>query len=345
MASFIRSSASSGRPEVHHLPGRPGQRLAGPRPVAALARGVGGDDEVLLGGGFQADVVRHPAGEDRQVGGHAPQPPLQMRRMAVGEHAAHLVELAHDRLALQPAAAGGVPGAEDLDRALQRLDLLRADRGGLVAVVVGGVGVQGIVEYRGVGREGRVGVQPVVHGTAEYGAGGERGARAHQTASVEHEVHSREFGEDRGGSFRRPRQAVVRVCLPARLPAPVEPEILDGHDTAETLGEQGCQHLRHGIARRLAGVDPAAYPRGVGRQLRVAHGRRLPVDQPREFALGPAGEAEQVRESGVGFVAHVKPPGSSALLTLFPPTIARATIRQGSPGSARWSATGAPGVR
>ena len=91
---------------------------------------------------------------------------------------------------------------------------------------------------------------------------------------------------------------------------PVEPEVLDGHDTAESLGEQGRQHLRHRIARGLPHVDPAPHPRGVGRQLRVAHGRRLPVDEPREFAFGPAGEAEQVREAGVGFLGHVKPPGS-----------------------------------
>jgi hypothetical protein len=42
----------------------------------------------------------------------------------------------------------------------------------------------------------------------------------------------------------------------------------------------------------------------------TADAPRLPVDQPREFALGPAGQAEQVREPGVGLSAHVKPPGS-----------------------------------
>ena len=123
-----------GTAQMDHLAGGAGERLAGARPVAALARRMGGDDEVLLGGGLQADVVGHPAGEDGEVGGDAPQPPLEMVGVAVGEHAAHLVELAHHGLALEPAAAGGVPGAEHLDRALQRLDLLRPDGGRLVAV-------------------------------------------------------------------------------------------------------------------------------------------------------------------------------------------------------------------
>lgn len=274
---------------------------------------VRGDDEVLLGRGFQADVVRHPAREDGEVGGDAPQAPLEMGWVVVGEHAAHLVELAHHGLALEAAAPGGVPGTEHLDRALQFLHFLRPDGGGLVAVEPGGVGVQGLVEVGGIGREGRVGVQPVVHGAAECGARGERGARAHQAASVEHEVHSREFGEDRRSPLGRPRHAVGMLFAPVvwpfpRTPVPDQTEVLDGHDTAETLGEQSRQHPRHRIARDLSHVDPPPHPRGVGRQLGVAHGRRLPVDQPRELALGPAGQAEQVRQTGVGFFAHYKPP-------------------------------------
>ncbi len=235
--------------------------------------------------------------------------------MPVGEHAAHFVELSHYRLALQPATAGRVPGAEHLHRALQFLDLLRPDGGGLIAVEPSGVGVQGIVESGSVGLQSRIGVQPVVHGAAECGSRGERGTRAHQAASVEHEVHSREFGEDRSCPFGRPRHAVGMFHTPAALPFPRTPvpdqtEVLDGHDTAESLGEQSRQHPRHRIARDLSHVDPTPHPRGVGRQLRVAHGRRLPVDQPREFALGPAGQAEQVREAGVGLSVHVKPPGS-----------------------------------
>ena len=144
-----------GPAQVDHLAGRPGERLAGARPVAALAGRMGGDDEVLLGGGFEADVVGHPAREDGQVGGDAPQAPLEMVGVAVGEHAAHLVELAHDGLALEPAAAGRVPGPEHLDRALQCLDLLRPDGGGLVAVEPSGVGVQGVVEAGGRRRRGR----------------------------------------------------------------------------------------------------------------------------------------------------------------------------------------------
>lgn len=50
-----------GAAQVHHLARRPGERLSGARPVAALTGRVGGDDEVLLGGGFEADVVGHPA--------------------------------------------------------------------------------------------------------------------------------------------------------------------------------------------------------------------------------------------------------------------------------------------
>ena len=73
-----------------------------------------------------------------------------MLGVAVGEHAAHFVQLAHDGLALEPAAAGGVPGAEHFDRTLQGLDLLRPDGGGLIAVEPSGVGVQGTVDSGGV---------------------------------------------------------------------------------------------------------------------------------------------------------------------------------------------------
>lgn len=300
---------------MHHLAGRPRQRFPGAGAVAALVRGVRGDDEVLLRRGLQTHVVGHPARQDREVGGDAPQAPLELGWMVVGEHAAHLVELAHDRLALEAAATGGVPGPEHLDRALQFLDLLGPDGRGLVAVESGGFRVQWVVEVGGVGPERGVGVQPVVHGAAECGSRGERGTRAHQAASVEHEVHSREFGEDRGGSFGRPQHAVGIFALPVALPFPRTPvpyqtKVLHGHDTAETLGEQSRQHPRHRIARDLSHVDPTPYPRGVRRQLGVAHGRRLPVDQSREFALGPAGHAEQVRKAGVGLSAHVKPPGS-----------------------------------
>lgn len=188
-----------------------------------------------------------------------------MLGVAVGEHASHLVQLSHDSLALQPAAAGRVPGPEHLDRALQFLDLLRPDGGGLVTVEPGGVGVQGVVEIGCVGREGRIGVQPVVHGAAECGSRGERDARTHQAASVEHEVHSREFGEDRSSPFGRPRHTVGMFHIPAvlpssRTPVPDQTEVLDGHDTAETLGEQRRQHPRHGIARDLSHVDPPPHP-------------------------------------------------------------------------------------
>ena len=151
---------------MDHLARRPGERLAGPRTVAALACRVGRDDKVLLGGGFEADVVGHPAREHGEIGRDAPQAPLEMVGVAVGEHAAHLVELADDRLALESAAPGGVPGAEHLHRALQRLDLLGADGCGLVPVETG-LREQRIVGTGGVGRRSGVGVQPVVHGTGE----------------------------------------------------------------------------------------------------------------------------------------------------------------------------------
>ncbi|BCK72829.1 hypothetical protein Srufu_067820 [Streptomyces libani subsp. rufus] len=48
----------------------------------------------------------------------------------------------------------------------------------------------------------------------------------------------------------------------------------------------------------------------------MAHGRRLPVDQSRQLSLGPAGQAEKVRETGVRLPVHVKPPGSSTELTV-----------------------------
>ncbi|CAM5407584.1 hypothetical protein SANTM175S_09092 [Streptomyces antimycoticus] len=153
--------------QVDHLPGGPGERLARPGAVAALAGRVGRDDEVLLGGGLQADVMGHPAGEHRQVGRHPPQSALQMLGVAVGEHAAHLVELADHGLALESAAAGRVPGAEDLDRGLQGVDLLGADRGGLIAVEAHGLDGQGIVGTGRVGGEGGVGEQKLAHGTGD----------------------------------------------------------------------------------------------------------------------------------------------------------------------------------
>lgn len=235
--------------------------------------------------------------------------------MVVREHAADLVELTDHGLALESAPSGGVPGAEHLHRALQRLDLLGADGGGLVAVVARRVGLEGVTEgLRGLGGGG-IGVEPVVHGVGEGGACGERDTRAHQTASVEHEVHSREFGEDRGCAFGRPGHSFGVLLRPVRLPfrgapLPYEPEVLDGHDTTEPLGEQGCQYGGHRFARGLPHVDPAPHPRGVGGQLVVAHGRRLPVDHPRQLTLRPAGQAEQVVQAGVWSFAHVKPPGS-----------------------------------
>lgn len=156
-----------GAAQVHHLACRPGQRLARARTVTALARRVGGDDEVLLGGGFEADVVGHPAREDGEIGSDAPQAALEMVGVAVGEHAAHFVELTHDRLALEAAAPGRVPGTEHLDRALESLDLLGADGRRLVPVVTGVVGVHRIVEPWCVGRQSGVGVQPVVHGAGD----------------------------------------------------------------------------------------------------------------------------------------------------------------------------------
>ena len=92
--------------------------------------------------------------------------------------------------------------------------------------------------------------------------------------------------------------------------------------------------LRHRIARGLPHVDPAPHPRGVGRQLGVAHGRRLPVDQPREFALGPAGQAEQVRRVGCWVLRSRQAPRFSAELTVARLSDAGrlfARVRQGAP--------------
>jgi hypothetical protein len=58
--------------------------------------------------------------------------------VAVCEHAAHLIELSHHRLTLEPAATGGVPGSKHLDGAIQfpdscapkgRLRISRTQRG------------------------------------------------------------------------------------------------------------------------------------------------------------------------------------------------------------------------
>lgn len=90
--------------------------------------------------------------------------------MVVGEHAPHLVELAHDGLALEAAAACGVPGPEDLHGALQRRDLLGPHRGRFVTVEgrlarVGQLagGAWGV----GGGESCRIRLEPVVHCTGE----------------------------------------------------------------------------------------------------------------------------------------------------------------------------------
>ncbi|SCE37693.1 hypothetical protein GA0115249_120127 [Streptomyces sp. PpalLS-921] len=167
LGQFHEIQCFVGASQMDHLTGRPGQRLTGARPVAALARRVGGDDEVLLGGRFEADVVGHPSREYGEVGGDAPQAALEVFGVAVGEHAAHLVELAHNCLALESAAAGGVPGPEHLHGALQGLDLLGPDRCGLVPVEAGVLRVEGAVGPGRPGGRGGIGVQPVVHGAGD----------------------------------------------------------------------------------------------------------------------------------------------------------------------------------
>ncbi|CAM5649863.1 hypothetical protein SBADM41S_12038 [Streptomyces badius] len=162
---------SSGRPQVHHLARRRGQRL--PRAPAesppCRRAGVRGDghERYLLRRGVRGR--RRATSSPPRTARLAATPHRRRWRwawVAVGEHAAHLVELAHDRLALESAAPGRVPGAEDLDRMLQGLDLLGADRCGLVPVETGGIGVQRVVGPWRVGRRSGVAVQPVVHGPA-----------------------------------------------------------------------------------------------------------------------------------------------------------------------------------
>ncbi len=326
----------AGTAQVDHLPGGPGQRLPGPGPVAGLPGGVDRLDEVALGGGLQADVVGHPAGQDGEVGGDAPQPPGERRGVRVGQHPADLVELADNRLALEAAAAPGVPGPEDVHRRLQRLDLVQADGAGLVEVA-GRQGRRAGAAHEGDGVLARRRVllgHPLVEGFGDGGARHEQGARAHQSASIEHEVHSRELGEGLGGARRfQGASTGRRVCRPARtcLPVSLEPEVLSGDNTAEPLGEQGGQHPRHRIARDLAPLYPAPHPRGVGGELLLPGCGTTSVDHPREFALRPAREGEEIGESGVGSSAHVKPPGSSA----FPRLSTRHVPGEHSPGFAR----------
>ena len=58
-----------GAAEVDHLPAHVGQDVGAERPVARLLGGVQGEDEVLLGGGLESDVVAHPAGQLGEFGG------------------------------------------------------------------------------------------------------------------------------------------------------------------------------------------------------------------------------------------------------------------------------------
>ncbi len=326
---------------MHHLPGGAGQRLARPGLVPGLPGRVHRHHEVPLGGGLQADVVRHPPGQHREVGRDPPQPSCQGVRVTIGQHAADFVELADHSLPLEPAAASGVPGPEHVDGGLQGLHLVQADRPGVVEVV-GGQGRRAGAAHRRARVLGRVAAaplvagHPVVQGAGDGGARREGGARPDQSASVEHEVHSRELGEGLRGLLRLQRRIVRRgvttaSCVRTRLPMPLEPEVLSGDDTAELLGEQGGQHPRHRIARGLPPVDPAADPRGVGRQLLLSGRRAPPVDQSRQLALRPAREGEQIGELGVWSSAHVKPPGSSA-----PPRLAIWHVpSEHSPGFAR----------
>ncbi len=315
-ASFIRSSASSGgTAQVHHLAGRPGQRLAGARAVAALPCRVGGDDEVLLRRRLHAHVVRHPAGEDGEVGGDAPQAPLEMGRMVIGEHAAHLVELPHDRLALESAAAGGVPGTEHLHGALQFLDLLRPDGGGLVAVEPGGLGAQGIVQAGASAvRAGSVCSQSCM---ALLSAEPAVRAAPAPTRPRRLSMRSIPVNSVRTSAVRSGAHGIPSGCsaLPARGRFPVRPcrtrprssmvttrprRSVNRAASTRGTGSRGISPMS--IHRRTREVSVASCGWPMAAACRLTSLASSPLDQ--------SSQAEQVREPGVGLSAHVKPPGS-----------------------------------
>ncbi|GAA3081693.1 hypothetical protein GCM10020254_27600 [Streptomyces goshikiensis] len=112
-----------GAAEVDHLAAHVGEDVRAQRLVPGLLGGVQGEDEVLLRGRVQADVVAHPAGQFGELGGDLEEPLHDRGRVVLLEQVGDLVELAHDGLAAQSAAALGVPLAEHHGGGFEEVEL------------------------------------------------------------------------------------------------------------------------------------------------------------------------------------------------------------------------------
>ncbi len=66
-----------------------------------------------------------------------------------------------------------------------------------------------------------------------------------------------------------------------------QPQILDGDDGTEALGEQLGQDARDRLARLLT-VEPAPHPGGVGADVVGTHLARSAVHLPGQLAFRPA---------------------------------------------------------
>lgn len=236
-----------GTAQMDHLTAHRGQDVRAEGLVAGLLGRVQGEHEVLLGRGLEADVVTHPPGQLGQFGG-APEEPLRRGpRLRLLEQVRHLVQLADDRLATQPAAALGVPLAEHRRGGLQQFEFGCREPGGAPRVVGGQLG-------RGLARGG--GHQPALHRLDERRACGQGERGAEEAAPGEHEVAARELTEQRDRLRARPGH--VDAGDRGRLVRRAQPQVLDGDDAAETLGEELGEDARDRLARLLS-VEPAPH--------------------------------------------------------------------------------------
>ena len=187
-----------GPPEVDHLAAHAGQDVRAQRLVAGLLGRVQGEDEVLLGGGLEPHVVRHPAGEFGQLGGDLEQLAGGGLGLGLLEEVRHLVQLADDRLAAQAAAALGVPLPEHHGGGLQQLQLGLGEPAGAARRRPG-------LGLLAAGRAG-TGHEPALHGLDEGGARGEGQRGPEEAAPRQHQVAARELAEQGHGLRARPGQ-------------------------------------------------------------------------------------------------------------------------------------------
>ncbi len=272
-----------GPAEVDHLAAHVGEHVGAERPVAGLLGGVQGEHEVLLRGGLEPHVVRHPARQLGEFGGDLEQPLGGGLGLRLLEEVGDLVELADDGLAAQPAAALGVPLPEHHGGGLQQVQLrlgepaAGARRGG------------GDVRLGPGQRGGRGGDEPALHGLDEGRARGEGQRAPEEAAPRQHEVAARELAEQGHGLRARPGK--VDAGGGGGGAGGAQAQVLHGDDDAEALREQLGQDAGDGLARVLP-VQPAADAGGVGGDVVGAQLPGSAVHLAGELALGPAAADE-----------------------------------------------------